>query len=725
MGLYDDQIKTRQKNDQKAFEDSMKDLANRVLGTNTGASGVDESSAYIEAIDEVLWYFGEKESSIPDEITDPQEQLEAVLRPAGIAWRDVRLEGKWVKHALGPLITRKKENGLPVALLPTSFGGYREKMAGSPERRVTKASAVNYDEDAIMFYRPLPSRALKLRDIFNFLRKSINVGDVIAVIALTLAVTLTGMFIPVITEFVSGFVLQSEILTLLAGTAVLLICAGISSKMFELAKNLAVRRLTDKTAPGLQAALMNRVLCLPVPFFKKYSSGEMTERVEAVNEFSELVIRVLFSTGLSLLMSLLYLGEIFFLAPSLEGPAVVIVLVTLGVMLATSILRSKVAKRQMEAGAHETGLAYALLTGVQKIRLAGAEKRVFAKWAGHYSTMAYYAYNPPMFLKLSSAIRMLVSMAGTIILYAFAVKGKVAPFQFIAFSSAYGMITAALGSLTDISDSIARIRPLLSMTEPLLSAVPETAGERQSVHALNGAIELSNVSFRYNDRMPYVVENMNIRIQPGEYVAIVGKTGCGKSTLLRLLLGFESPERGSIYYDGMDMSKLDLRTLRRRIGTVTQDGALFSGSIFENISIISPNMSEADAWKAAEISGIADDIAAMPMGMHTIISEGQGGISGGQKQRLMIARAVAPKPDILMFDEATSALDNRTQKKIANALDGLKCTRIVIAHRLSTIEHCDRILLLDKGRIVEEGNYQELMERKGAFYELVERQRVN
>ena len=225
--------------------------------------------------------------------------------------------------------------------------------------------------------------------------------------------------------------------------------------------------------------------------------------------------------------------------------------------------------------------------------------------------------------------------------------------------------------------------------------------------------------------MPYVIDGMDLKIRAGEYVAIVGSTGCGKSTLVRLLLGFETPEKGAVYYDGRDLAGLDLRSLRRRIGTVMQDGGLFQGDIYSNIVISAPQLGLDEAWEAAELSGIADDIRAMPMGMQTMISEGQGGISGGQKQRLMIARAVAPKPKILIFDEATSALDNKTQKQISDALDALKCTRIVIAHRLSTIRNCDRILVLEGGKIIEEGSYDALIAQNGFFAELVARQRLD
>ena len=258
-----------------------------------------------------------------------------------------------------------------------------------------------------------------------------------------------------------------------------------------------------------------------------------------------------------------------------------------------------------------------------------------------------------------------------------------------------------------------------------IKTAPEISDHREIVTKLKGGIELSNIYFRYSENSPYIINDLSLKIRPGEYVAIVGKSGCGKSTLIRLLLGFESPEKGAIFYDDKDLSKLELSSLRRKIGAVMQNGGLFQGDIYSNISISAPTLSLADAWDAAEKAGIADDIKGMPMGMQTYISEGQGGISGGQKQRIMIARAIAPKPKILIFDEATSALDNTTQKKVSEALDNIGCTRIVIAHRLSTIQHCERILVLEDGKIIEDGTYEELMKREGKFTELVNRQRVD
>ena len=385
----------------------------------------------------------------------------------------------------------------------------------------------------------------------------------------------------------------------------------------------------------------------------------------------------------------------------------------------------KISTEQMTLSGRESGMTYALITGIQKIKLAGAEKRAFARWGNLYAQSAKMTYDPPMFLKLNSVISLAISLTGTLVMYYMSVRAGLSVADYYAFNTAYGMVSGAFLSLAGIALSAAQIRPILTMVQPFFDAVPEVSDGKQVIERLSGGIELNNVSFRYNENMPLILDDLSLKIRPGQYVAIVGRTGCGKSTLLRLLLGFEKPQKGAIYYDGKDLERIDLRSLRRRIGVVMQNGKLFQGDIYSNIVISAPWLSQQDAWEAAELTGIAEDIRRMPMGMNTIISEGSGGISGGQRQRLMIARAIAPKPKILMFDEATSALDNITQKKVSESLDRLKCTRIVIAHRLSTIRQCDRILVLDQGKIVEDGTYDELIASDGFFAELVARQRLD
>ncbi len=433
----------------------------------------------------------------------------------------------------------------------------------------------------------------------------------------------------------------------------------------------------------------------------------------------------MFSAGITAIASLLYIKQIFDYAPALGILTLVIVFVLLGITFLTGHVKIKEERKYMKEEAKESGFSYAIISGIRKIRLSGAEKRAFARWAKIYAGGAEIKYNPPLLLKINSAILPAASLLGMLAIYYAAASSNVSPSAYLAFTAAYGTLTGALTAFADNITETAQVLPILEMAEPILKAEPEQSEEKEIVTKLSGGIELSNVSFRYNETMPYILQDLNIKIKSGEYVAIVGKTGCGKSTLMRLLLGFETPDKGAVYYDRRDVRSLDLKSLRRKIGVVMQEGELFSGSIFSNITVSSPMLTLDDAWEAAEKAGIADDIRAMPMGMHTFISDEQSGISGGQKQRLMIARAIAPKPKILLFDEATSALDNKTQKQVSDSLAQLKCTRVVIAHRLSTVRECDRILVLDGGKIAESGSYDALIEKGGIFAELVERQRID
>ena len=726
MSWFDDQIRQRKQKDQEIFEDSIFRMASVVLGKRNAGSLNDQRIVTKAAIDEILKFYGIKPGEIPDNLEDAEEQLEYCLRPHGIMRRNVQLEEGWYRDAFGPMLGFYGPEQIPVALLPNSLVGYRFLDPASGEKRaLNKETAALFSADAICFYRPLPLKKLGIPDLLAYLRDCLSAGDVLALAALTLLATLVGMLMPRITRALTGVVLERGSLSMLAGGAVFTVCTLVSMQLISSVRELMMSRIQIKTSLAVEAAVMMRVINLPADFFRKMSSGELSSRFGSVNQLCNLLLGSVFSLGLSSLMSLLYITEIFRYAPALVLPALGVILLSVGIGAIASLVQMKISQQAMELGAKDEGLSFALINGIQKIKLAGAEKRAFARWAQSYSEVAELSYDPPLFLKISSVITTAVSLAGTLLMYALAVKTHVSPSEYLAFNAAFGMVSGAFSALSAVALTGAKIRPILNMAEPILKTEPESSESKSVVTRLSGSIELSNVYFRYRESMPYVIEGMNLKIRSGEYVAIVGSTGCGKSTLIRLLLGFEKPEKGAIYYDGRDMSKLDLRSLRRKIGTVMQSGSLFQGDIYSNIVISAPQLSLEDAWAAAELAGIADDIRAMPMGMQTLISEGQGGISGGQKQRLMIARAIAPRPKILMFDEATSALDNLTQKRVSEALDTLKCTRIVIAHRLSTIRNCDRILVLDKGHIVEDGSYDELIARNGRFAALVAKQRLD
>ena len=726
MGWFDEQIRQRKISDQELFEDSIFQMASAVLGKQAAGQLNDERIITRAAIGDILKYYHFKAPEIPDSIVDPEDQLEYCLRPHGLMSRNVVLEDGWHKDAYGPMLAFRASDGTPIALLPKPFMGYRFTDPDTGDIvSLNRTNSKIFSRDAICFYKPLPLKKLKIADLVAYMKDCLSSGDYVMIVMLTLLVTLFGIPMLKITRALTGFVLDSKNGTLLLGTAIFMLCAIISSQLISTVRELMMNRLEIKTSLSVEASMMMRLMNLPANFFRKYASGELYNRFEAVGQLCNLILGTVFSLGLTSLSSLLYIPQIFRYAPALVVPALLIILVSLAFTILSTFVQMKISKRIMEKAAQENGVSFALINGVQKIKLAGAEKRAFARWAGIYKEEAELSYDPPLFLKVNAAISTAISLAGTILMYYLAVKSGVTPSEYITFNMAYGMVTGAFSSLAAVALSIAQIKPIMEMAEPILETEPESSENKSVVTSIRGGIELSNVYFRYAENMPYVVKGMSFKIKAGEYIAIVGKTGCGKSTLIRLLLGFEQPERGAIYYDGKDMSKLDLRSLRRQMGIVTQSGGLFQGDIYSNIVISAPHLTVDEAWEAAEMAGIADDIRAMPMGMQTYISEGQGGISGGQKQRLMIARAVAPKPKILMFDEATSALDNRTQKQVSDALDRLKCTRIVIAHRLSTIKNCDRILVLDKGCIIEDGTYDELIAKNGFFAELVERQRLD
>ena len=726
MGWFDEQIRLRKQSDQEVFEDSIIRMASSVLG-GRGVGAINDRRVITKAaIDEILNYYRFRPTEIPEDIEDLDEQLEFCLRPHGVMHRSVRLAGKWYADAFGPMLGFLKEDSRPVALLPQPFMGYWFHDPDTGEKkRLDCRTAELFDEDAVCFYLPLPPKKLGVADLIVYMKNCLSASDIILVVALSLISSLVTLILPNITRFITGSVLDQRNMPMLIGTAVFLVSVTISSLLIGTVRSLSMGRLEIKTSLSVEAAVMSRVMNLPPRFFRQYSSGELSSRLDAVSQLCGLLLGNVFSLGLTSLMSLLHITQIFRFAPALVAPSLLLIAATVGIGLISALMQMKIAKRRMELAAKENGMSFALISGVQKIKLAGAEKRAFSRWARAFTASAELSYNPPMFIKVSGVIATAVSLVGTMVIYYLAVKTRVSASEYIAFSSSYGIVTGAFSSLTSVALTVASIKPILEMAEPIMRSEPESAENKAMVTQLSGNIELSNVYFRYTDSMPYVVDGMSLKIKAGEYIAIVGTTGCGKSTLMRLMLGFETPEKGAVYYDGRDMSKLDLPSLRRRIGVVMQDGNLFQGDIYSNIVISAPQLTLAEAWEAAEIAGIADDIRAMPMGMQTVIAEGQGGISGGQKQRLMIARAVAPKPKILMFDEATSALDNRTQKQVSDALDKLKCTRIVIAHRLSTIRNCDRILVLDKGHIMEDGTYEELIAKNGFFANLVARQRLD
>lgn len=726
MGWFDSQIKSRREADQQLLDDSFIKIAGVVLGQRSAEKMGDAHIVTKNAIDDILKYYHCKTAELPRDVKTADEQLDYCLRPHGLMRRVVKLEPGWYKDAYGPMLGYIKDEGIPVALIPGRlFGYYFKDPKTGKQIKLNRSTEKMLDTEAVCFYRPLPQKKLGITDLLLYMKRCVTLNDLILIVASTFSVSMVGLIMPRLTATLTGAVLKSGRNDALIAIAICMVCVSFSTQLLSSVSGFISSRLNTKTSLGVQSSMMMRLMTLPANFFRKYSAGELRSRSQSVNQLCSILMGMVLSTGLTSLTSLVYVTQIFRYTPMLVIPSLIVILTTVIFSTASTLVQIRINKKQMELAAEESGMSYAMITGVQKIKLAGAEKRIFAKWLDHYSKEAELTYNPPMFIKINAVISTAISLFSTIVLYYLAIQSGIDQPSYFAFTAAYGMLSGAFMSLSGIALSAARIKPSLEMAEPFLKTEPETSENKEIVTKLNGGIEMDHISFRYDEGRPLVIDDMSLKIRPGEYVAIVGKTGCGKSTLMRLLLGFEKPEKGSVRFDGKDINSLDLPSLRKKIGTVMQDAGLFQGDIYSNIVITAPELTLADAWEAAEKAGIADDIREMPMGMNTIIAEGQGGISGGQRQRLMIARAIAPKPKLLMFDEATSALDNKTQKQVSDALDAMGCTRIVIAHRLSTIKHCDRILVLDGGHIIEDGTYDELIAKNGYFAELVERQRLD
>ena len=726
MGWFSEQIDQRRHLDQEELEGSYARLAASVVESERAPRfTLDDAAAADDAVSAVLAFYGQVPAKVSDDVTDPMERIECALRPTGVMKRPVRLQGDWWRDAIGAYLGKLKD-GSPVALIPLRARGYGYIDPVTKDKvTLDRRTASALEPEALCFYRPLPARELTVRDMIDFMRKSLEVWDYALLVIATLFVTLLGMLPTIAYRLLFDAVIPSELTSLILPIGMLLFGIICAQALIKVSSSIVSARLTLKLQVQMEAAIYARVMLLPPSFFRMYAPGDLAHRVSSMSLFVEVFSKSVLNVGLTCLFSLMYVVQIFGFAPELALPALVIALFQLAAVLLALKATIRYNRAQMEQKTKLSGVVPALLRGVPKLKVTGAESRAFSFWARRYADMSQAIYGRPALLLAAPALIPLIAVAGTIMFYGIAAGGSVSVASYMAFNYAFGMVSGAITALATAIPMLARMQPLIEMVEPVMKAVPETLSSQKQMPPLKGAIEVANLSFRYAPNLPLVLDGVSLKISPGEYVAIVGTTGCGKSTLLRCLLGFEKPCSGSVFYDGQDLSSVDARSVRRNVGVVMQNGDLFAGDMFSNITIMNPRATLDEAWEAAELAGIAEDIRKMPMGMQTLISEGGGGVSGGQRQRLLIARAVCGKPRVLMLDEATSALDNMTQKHVSDALEGLGCTRLVIAHRLSTIRHADRIIMLDKGHIVEDGSYDELVARGGMFAELVARQQLD
>ena len=721
MAVYLNQIEKRRAAEKAAMAEVNEKTSKR-LGLQEGPRVVPQDDE--RALRQVLEALGVTDYELEDdEMLSAEEQLTGILRPRGIMMRDIQLSGEWWRDCVGPLLGYAKDGRL-LALLPTGTGlGYQYRDQDGSYRKIGRHEMEEVlKPTAITFTKALPLKPLTVKDRLRFTWSVVSGPNALLLAACALVVVLLGMFTPMANKLIFDTVIPTGDAGDLWPITGLLLGVTIGTLLLTLTRNLYVIRIQHIVEMHVQNAVMARTFLLSPTFFSKNSSGELTAKLHNVSLLASLIDETIVGGLLSAVLSVIYVAQVYIYGGKLVWPALCIILVQALLLVLSYRDSVREIEQYTTRDTKLSGLEFNLFAGIQKLKLTGSENRAFVRWLDHYSDCARFLYNPTFKARLFAALTAIMGLGGTMFIFWSALSNGVATSDFIAFSSAFGMITAAMLQLNSLIPSLAQAKPMLESVKPILEAVPEMEDKAPQVEELFGGIEVSGVSFRYQEDGPLILDDLSLRIEPGEYVGIVGKSGCGKSTLMRLMLGFEQPLTGGIYYDNYDLSKVDKASLRRKIGCCLQSGSLFTGDIFHNITITAPWATHEDAWNALRMACLEEDVRRMPMGLHTVVSEGGGGFSGGQKQRILIARALISNPDIIFFDEATSALDNISQKAVSDNLDQLMCTRVVIAHRLSTIRHCDRIIVLDKGKIAEEGTFEELMEKKGIFYQMSIRQ---
>lgn len=682
------------------------------------------------------------------EYTVERNGIDELAKDNNIRIRQVLLRDDWWIEDNGPLLgfimdktdggdtavtQRGMVSGRPVALLPEGGKSYYAVDPQTGTRLfLDHETARAVSPVAYMFYRPFPNKKIGLANIIKFTSDGLRI-DIGRFAVMGLLGALVGLLIPEITRVFMDTVIPEAAKNQMLQLATLVILSTVTAGLFDLVKGLSMTRIETKSDSSLQAAVMDRVIKMPVPFFRDFTAGDLSERTLSISQIRRILSGTVLSSLMGFVFSLVYLFQLFRYNPDMAKWGLLFCLVPIVVTAFTGVLRYKCDKRVADLQGSITGTLLQFIVGVGKLNITASEKRAFGVWAKKFIEKKRLAFRSGFYDNIHTAFMSFFPVIVTMLFYVLFMtgmkeglengKGWFSTGSFLAFLASFTAFQAALVGMTTAIMKTIHVIPLYKRAQPILDGIPEIQVSKPSVLGLRGNIEVSHINFRYGEDTPLVLKDVSIKVEPGEFVALVGGSGSGKSTLLRLLLGFEKAESGSIYFDNKDLDSLDISSVRRQMGVVLQNGSIMQGSIYKNI-VGSSLLTVDDAWDAAKMVGLDEDIRAMPMGMYTELPPGGGTLSGGQRQRLIIARAIIRKPNILLFDEATSALDNRTQAVVSESLENLNVTRIVIAHRLSTIMKADRIYVLQDGVIEESGHYSELMERKGFFYELAKRQQI-
>ncbi len=662
-----------------------------------------------------------------------EDLVNSIGSASGFRTRVVALHDDWYRRDYGAMLGQLGEAKQPVALLPD---GPRAYVLADPKtgtrQKIDARLAEQVAPFAVTFYRPLPEGLLGPRELIKFGARGLS-GEFATVAMMAIVLGVLGTVTPYFTgQLFDQAIPQADRGALYVYTLALF-ASAVATSAFKFTQGIATVRVQARMESTIQGSVWDRLLDLPVNFFRKYPAGDLADRAAGVDQIQELVSGAGISAILGSVSGLFYVVQMFMYNLKLALLAVFLTFVYVSTTTLLNYLQLRYQRSELQLRGRISGLVLNLIGGVSKLRVCGAERHAFRVWAEQFAAQRRITFSVGSIQNVAatfstafpvlSSITIFLVMVGEMQAAAESGQPGLTVGEFVAFNTAYGLFLGAMQALGDASLSLLRVVPIYERLEPLVTTPPEVDSSKAYPGKLKGAIEINNVRFRYTPDGPFIVNGLSLKIAPGDFVAFVGGSGCGKSTVMRLMLGFEQPTSGSIYYDGQDLSTLDLRLVRQQIGVVLQISRVMPTDMWRNITGATARTID-DAWWAAERAGLADDIRNMPMGMHTYVSEGGGTLSGGQRQRLMIARAIVNRPKIMFLDEATSALDNRTQAIVTESMNKLEATRVVIAHRLSTIIDANKICYLEAGQIVEMGNYEELMALNGKFAELARRQVV-
>ncbi|MEU8859604.1 NHLP bacteriocin export ABC transporter permease/ATPase subunit [Streptomyces umbrinus] len=651
---------------------------------------------------------------------DPVEQIALASR---VRVRAVRLDGRWWRDNIGPLVGHRVASGAPAALLWRRGGYVAVHPSSGRETPVEKANAAEFEPRAVMFYRPLPERRLSPLRLLRFSLQGTG-GDMRNLALSGLVTVALGALVPIATGKVLGEFVPKAQESLIVQFCLAIMIASVVSAAFMLMQNLTMLRLEGRIEATLQPAVWDRLLRLPTKFFTSRSTGELASAAMGISAIRRLMAGVGPVVVQSVTVGAMNLALLFWYSVPMALAAIGMLVVIAGVFLGLGLWQVRWQRRLVVLSNKLNNQAFQTLRGLPKLRVAAAENYAYAAWAGEFARSRELQQRVGRIKNLTTVLGAVYLPLCSLIMFmllAGPARGSLSAAAFLTFNTSMTMLLTSVTQVTGAFVSMVSALPMFEEIRPVLDATPEVRVASTRPAELSGAMEAKKLSFRYTEDGPLVLDDVSFAIRPGEFVAVVGPSGCGKSTLLRLLIGFDKPVSGSVLYDGQDLAALDQSAVRRQCGVVLQHAQPFTGSILDVICGTEPYTPE-EAMAAAEMAGLAEDIKRMPMGLHTIVS-GSGAVSGGQRQRLMIAQALIRRPRILFFDEATSALDNETQRTVIESTRALNATRVVIAHRLSTVMDADRVIVMEDGRVAQQGPPAQLLaDTGGRLHELVRRQ---